>query len=494
MPLFTRRKNESLLKRVFHAFAFAPESGVVKSQEAFQLELAKEISRSNRREQQREFSLIHFSGDTEGSQRSQAPGMLEAFQQRIRISDTLGWHSSNLALLLPETEREGAELVAKDLIQLAAAHDWHVESAVYVYPWDDKLISVSNEIAKSREGSDSDSDLGSGESNPVHDQTPSFADSFERVDSYHEQQFQGDQAAESSFGGHGASNGNGSHLGNGFDDGQGTERSTGSASVQVIERPVLSQVKETAHRSMHATSVADLSASVNSVATQRPALSPAMEARLNSVASSMSTSVVQVTWTPWWKRAIDIVGAGTGLVVLSPVLLVAAVAIKLSSPGPILFRQKREGLGGRQFDIFKFRTMDVDAEARQASLRDVSEQDGPAFKLKNDPRITKVGATLRKSCIDELPQLVNVLVGQMSLVGPRPLPVSESAACSPWQRVRLTVLPGLTCTWQARGGRNVSFDQWMRMDLDYIKNRGFVSDVRLIFETAFIAILQRGSV
>ena len=227
---------------------------------------------------------------------------------------------------------------------------------------------------------------------------------------------------------------------------------------------------------------------------QRPALTPAVEARLNAVAASMSTSVIPEVPTPWWKRTIDIVGAGTGLVVLSPILLVAAAAIKISSPGPVLFRQKREGLGGRQFDILKFRTMVLDAEAKQASLRDVSEQDGPAFKLKNDPRITRVGATLRKSCIDELPQLVNVLVGQMSLVGPRPLPVSESTECSPWQRMRLTVLPGLTCTWQARGGRNVSFDQWMRMDLDYIRNRGFVSDVRLIVETAFIALLQRGSV
>jgi lipopolysaccharide/colanic/teichoic acid biosynthesis glycosyltransferase len=198
--------------------------------------------------------------------------------------------------------------------------------------------------------------------------------------------------------------------------------------------------------------------------------------------------------TPVWKRAIDIVGAGVGILVLSPLFIGAAIAIKLSAPGPVFFRQMREGKDGKPFGILKFRTMVIDAEAKQEELREQSEQDGPAFKLKDDPRVTKVGKYLRKSCIDELPQLFNVLVGQMSLVGPRPLPIGESEQCRAWQRQRLSVLPGCTCIWQARGGRDIKFSKWMRMDLEYIHKRSFLYDLRLILETVYIAVLHRGSV
>ena len=203
---------------------------------------------------------------------------------------------------------------------------------------------------------------------------------------------------------------------------------------------------------------------------------------------------VPITRTPWWKRGIDIAGASAGLTLLSPMLLVAAVSIRCSSKGPVFFLQEREGKDGKQFGILKFRTMVVNAEELQDGLRDKSEQDGPAFKLTDDPRVTKVGKYLRKSCIDELPQLWNVLKGDMSLVGPRPLPLHESLACTAWQRTRLTVLPGLTCTWQAYGGRDVKFAQWMQMDLDYISRRSFWFDLKLIFDTACIALMHRGSV
>lgn len=203
---------------------------------------------------------------------------------------------------------------------------------------------------------------------------------------------------------------------------------------------------------------------------------------------------VPVTRTPWWKRGIDIVGASAGLTLLSPMLIAAAVSIKCSSKGPVFFWQDREGKDGKQFGILKFRTMVVNAEELQNDLREKSEQDGPAFKLTDDPRVTKIGKYLRKSCIDELPQLWNVLKGDMSLVGPRPLPLHESLACTAWQRARLTVLPGLTCTWQAYGGRDVKFAQWMQMDLDYISRRSFFFDLRLIFDTACIALMHRGSV
>jgi lipopolysaccharide/colanic/teichoic acid biosynthesis glycosyltransferase len=198
--------------------------------------------------------------------------------------------------------------------------------------------------------------------------------------------------------------------------------------------------------------------------------------------------------TPGWKRAIDIVAASIGILVTAPVMLVAAVAIKLTSAGPIIFRQPRAGLGGRVFTIYKFRTMVVDAERRKASLRAVSEQDGPAFKMKSDPRVTKVGRILRETSLDELPQLFNVLKGDMSLVGPRPLPVDESNACDQWHKRRLDVAPGLTCIWQVEGRSRVSFEQWMRMDMAYLRSRRLGSDLMLLLRTVPAVLLRQGAV
>ncbi len=198
--------------------------------------------------------------------------------------------------------------------------------------------------------------------------------------------------------------------------------------------------------------------------------------------------------TPFWKRALDLTGATAGLVLLSPVMLGAALAIKLSSAGPVLFQQWREGKDGKLFRIYKFRTMLVGADGDQHLLRQYSEQDGPAFKLKDDPRLTRVGKYLRRCCVDELPQLFNVWKGEMSLVGPRPLPADESLSCSRWQRRRLEVLPGMTCIWQVSGGRNIPFEDWMRMDLQYVKKIRVTTDLKLLFRTALVAMFHRGSV
>jgi lipopolysaccharide/colanic/teichoic acid biosynthesis glycosyltransferase len=214
-------------------------------------------------------------------------------------------------------------------------------------------------------------------------------------------------------------------------------------------------------------------------------------AKSSLVSQPIETLMVQRH--PIWKRSVDIVGSLVGLTALSPLLALTAVAIKRSSPGPIIFAQKREGLGGRIFTMYKFRTMCTDAEALKAQLRSQSEQDGPAFKLTHDPRVTPLGSFLRKTCIDELPQLWNVLRGEMSLVGPRPLPVDESRNCKPWQRRRLTVKPGLTCIWQVEGGINVTFDQWMRMDLTYAATHSPASDVRLLWKTFTKVLLRRAS-
>ncbi len=193
------------------------------------------------------------------------------------------------------------------------------------------------------------------------------------------------------------------------------------------------------------------------------------------------------------KRAIDILGASIGLTLGSPVILAGMVAVKLTSPGPALFTQTREGWRGRPFKIYKMRSMIVDAEAKQADLIDDNHRDGPAFKVKKDPRVTKVGRFLRASCIDELPQLWNVLRGDMSLVGPRPLPWHESRACHGWHRRRLDAKPGMTCFWQVNKAKAETFDEWMRMDLQYIDRISFLRDLRLIALTLMIPLTGRGS-
>lgn len=197
---------------------------------------------------------------------------------------------------------------------------------------------------------------------------------------------------------------------------------------------------------------------------------------------------------PWWKRAIDIAGASAGLLVLSPLFLAVAAAIKFTSPGPVFFSQMRSGRGGRPFPMFKFRSMVVDAEERKKELMQQNEQDGPAFKIENDPRITSIGHIIRKSSIDELPQLWNVLRGEMSIVGPRPLPCSETDGCDNWQRRRLEATPGLTCIWQVQDRRTkIAFADWARMDIRYIKSRTLKHDVQLVLKTFRSIFGRKGS-
>lgn len=196
---------------------------------------------------------------------------------------------------------------------------------------------------------------------------------------------------------------------------------------------------------------------------------------------------------PRWKRAMDMSVSAVGLTLLSPLLAVIAVAIRLTSPGPVLFRQTREGHGGRLFTILKFRTMRVGADAEKAGLRAASEQDGPAFKLQSDPRVTALGRFLRRTCLDELPQLWNVLRGDMTLVGPRPLDFRESTKIARWGRRRLHVMPGLTCIWQVHGKSSVTFNEWMRMDIRYAQRVSFLYDVKLVLQTVRQMLLQRAS-
>jgi lipopolysaccharide/colanic/teichoic acid biosynthesis glycosyltransferase/dTDP-glucose pyrophosphorylase len=193
------------------------------------------------------------------------------------------------------------------------------------------------------------------------------------------------------------------------------------------------------------------------------------------------------------KRGIDLSAALVGLVLQLPVILVVAIAIKLNSPGPVFFRQNRCGRHGRDFRMIKFRTMVKDAEKMQAELRPLSEVDGPVFKMEDDPRSTTLGRLLRKYSIDELPQLWNVLKGEMSLVGPRPLAAREMQFCPAWRDVRLKVRPGITGLWQVSGRSKTSFHDWIRLDIEYVREQSTLLDFKILFRTLSVVFRAMGS-
>jgi exopolysaccharide biosynthesis polyprenyl glycosylphosphotransferase len=193
------------------------------------------------------------------------------------------------------------------------------------------------------------------------------------------------------------------------------------------------------------------------------------------------------------KRAFDLVASGLALLVLAPLFAVVAGAIRWESKGPVFFRQRRVGLNGREFWLLKFRSMHVDAEAKLAALQKHNEASGPVFKMRNDPRVTRVGRFIRKTSIDELPQLINVLRGEMSVVGPRPPIMSEVRQYQRWQRRRLSIKPGITCTWQVSGRSDISFDRWMELDLEYIDNWSLWHDLKICFRTIPAVFSGRGA-
>jgi len=193
------------------------------------------------------------------------------------------------------------------------------------------------------------------------------------------------------------------------------------------------------------------------------------------------------------KHGIDIAAAGVGLLLLSPLLIAVSAAIALTMGRPVFFAQERAGLYGRRFRMIKFRTMVKDAEARRAELAEQNEMSGPVFKIARDPRITRLGAFLRKTSIDELPQLFNVLTGTMSLVGPRPLPVSEQQEIKGWQSRRLSMRPGITGLWQVSGRSDIDFDEWMALDLRYIDEWSPALDLRILLRTVPVVLFGKGA-
>ena len=192
----------------------------------------------------------------------------------------------------------------------------------------------------------------------------------------------------------------------------------------------------------------------------------------------------QDSWQLVAKRVIDLLGSATLLFALAPFLIFIAILIRFDSPGPVFFTQERVGLNKRRFRILKFRTMTNGSDQQQGSLEHLNEAEGPVFKIRNDPRVTPLGRFLRRFSIDELPQLINVLKGDMSLVGPRPLPIRDvNRIDHQWHKRRFSIKPGITCLWQVNGRSNIGFNDWVRMDLDYIDKWSLALDLLILMKT-----------
>jgi exopolysaccharide biosynthesis polyprenyl glycosylphosphotransferase len=206
--------------------------------------------------------------------------------------------------------------------------------------------------------------------------------------------------------------------------------------------------------------------------------------QLDGTAAAIFSPTLSEGWPMVCKQLLDTFISSLLLIMLAPIFLIVAILIKLDSTGPVFFVQERVGLNKRRFRMYKFRTMAGDAEKRQSDLESLNEADGPVFKIKNDPRVTRLGRFLRKASIDELPQFLNVLKGDMSLVGPRPLPIRDYQGFDQdWVRRRFSVRPGITCLWQINGRSSVSFREWMELDLHYIDHWSFWLDVEVIAKT-----------
>lgn len=225
----------------------------------------------------------------------------------------------------------------------------------------------------------------------------------------------------------------------------------------------------------------------------RPGTTSRLPSSLSSPAEAATIDVTESLGYAVNKRAFDLI-VGSFIVLLSlPVIPLVALMIRFDSKGPVFYRQDRVGRGGSTFKFYKFRSMRADSDRLRADLEANNELAGPAFKMKNDPRVTAVGQFLRRSSLDELPQIFNVLKGDMSVVGPRPALPGEVAKYEAWHRRRLEVKPGITCLWQVAGRSHVSFDEWMRLDLEYMSRRGLRTDIAIFLKTIPAVIARRGA-
>lgn len=380
---------------------------------------------------------------------AQLVGILE---QRLRTSDLVGQISTGLvAALLPETDESGANSVASSILGYLAERNLKFDYKVYVYPKTSRRAQSGDDVNRTN---------GNGGSGPSRGDRSTIHSGLPRREAVGEP-LAGAQSLASPLG---------------------------------IEE-LLAPAQATALWAK-ATSVTGPARSQQLAPVLLPSEPPNDLAQLRSelgVADALDLEPLFCEPLSWRRRALDVVVSGSLLAVLSPLCAIVALLVKLTSPGPVLFVQARAGQGGTPFAFYKFRSMYVDADKRKSELQGQNEKDGPIFKIKNDPRMTPVGRWLRRSSLDELPQLYNVLIGDMTLVGPRPPTLDEVEHYLPWQRRRLCLKGGLTCIWQVSGRSEVGFEDWVRMDIRYTQKRGLGMDLGLLARTAGAVASGRGA-
>ncbi|HET7224188.1 MAG TPA: sugar transferase [Candidatus Eisenbacteria bacterium] len=290
---------------------------------------------------------------------------------------------------------------------------------------------------------------------------------------------------------HPHTNGNGHPNGNGVANGMGVANGHGVANGVHVNGHANGHANGNGHVNGHATLA-------HGNGHAQVAWTPA---QLAAAAAAGHASALPVFEAParegfylrWGKRAFDLMGATLGLVISAPAVACLAIAIKLESRGPVLYRSTRIGRGGRPFTFYKLRSMVNGADRRRHELVHLNECDGPVFKMARDPRITRVGRFMRVTSLDEIPQLYNVLRGEMTLVGPRPPIPAEVAQYEPWQLRRLDATPGLTCLWQISGRSRIGFQEWMRLDLEYIRGRSLWLDLKILLRTIPAVLSREGA-
>jgi lipopolysaccharide/colanic/teichoic acid biosynthesis glycosyltransferase len=444
--------------------------------------IRRECARADRNG--REFSLVLFRVRSDTRHAVSVYRLARTIMRRVRLTDEVGWFTDRyLCVLLPDTPPTGARAFAEGVCDIISSRKLPRPLAiVYSYPeqWAGQAAESGKALGSAKVAAHSVAILQGAGRFTAGDQIEAAAVAATASVS---------TAIAPGHNGHGHNG----HAHNGH-----SQNGHGSSFNGAPGRLADEAQPPHARRSDLGTGNVAHEASDRKVGLNRGDLMPFFSEGFTSAMHGTGLPVESlndflVFPMPAWKRMLDVFVV---LMMAGPALLAvgfAAIGIKLTSPGPVFFKQRRAGLGGRPFTIWKLRTMVTDAEAKKQGLKKLSEQDGPAFKLKNDPRIFPFGKLLRKTSIDELPQLINVLLGDMSLVGPRPLPCDESDACLQWQRRRLDVTPGLTCIWQVKGRSSVTFDQWVRMDVEYIRKRTLLHDLSILLQTVPAVLLRKGA-
>jgi len=494
MPARTKHGGRWSLRRFLGSIDPGRPDAVL-SASAFESAFKRERSLATRTA--RSFALVVFVPSSDAA--SDYERLAEVVVRRVRESDLVGELSpGRLALLLPETTESGAHALMDVLLVDLGEHAIETSYRLFMYPSSESGDRAS--VPREGEGAGSNGRSAEIVQRPiVPDSLPphelSMPSVLEHAASTRNGRVHG-AGATSDVGAARTAGRARSQSGAGRESGQATGRlaptgprrmddGSGAFSLDLMsDDSGVIRLAPRARRDDSDAGVARTAGECCDLAGIRDLVGRAPAASLSElIAEPISAR----------RRALDILVSGTALVLLSPLFLLVAAAIKLTSRGPVFYRQKRAGLGGEPFWFYKFRSMAIDADARKGELQNENEKDGPIFKMRNDPRITWIGRIIRPLSIDELPQLYNVFRGDMTLIGPRPATLDEVAEYEPWQRERLNSVGGLTCIWQVSGRSEVSFDDWMRMDRRYQRDRSLRMDISLLFRTVTAVLSRRGA-